>query len=100
MFIRYFCTTLIFPYNFLLSVGTTCEHLGFCVALKVPMAVVISKIDLCSKEKVEQVVKKLETLLTNPGCNRVPRRIATDNDVYATAHNFKESKYVTTTRSR
>lgn len=56
------------------------------------MAVVISKIDLCSKEKVEQVVKKLETLLTNPGCNRVPRRIATDNDVYSTAHNFKESK--------
>lgn len=56
--------------------------------------VVISKIDLCSKEQVEQIVKQLEVLLTNPGCNKVPRRITTENDVYASAHRFSENRYV------
>ena len=73
--------------------GTTCEHLGFCVALRLPMFVVVSKTDLCSKEQVDIVVKQLEEVLTNPGCNKVPRLVKTENDVYTIAQKISENRY-------
>ena len=75
------------------AVGTTCEHLGFCIALRVPTLVVVSKVDLCSQQIVDQTVSQLEELLTSPGCRKTPRVIRTENDAYTTAQQLNELSF-------
>lgn len=74
----------------ILPVGTTCEHLGFCIALHVPTLVVVSKVDLCSQQLVEQTVAQMEELLMSPGCKKTPRVIKSENDAYTTAQQLNE----------
>lgn len=76
---------------FFLAVGTTCEHLGLSVALAVPTFVVVTKVDLCSMEKVEHTLQQLEQLLSSPGCCKVPFRVASESDVCTAAQNFSEN---------
>ncbi|KAK5882513.1 hypothetical protein CesoFtcFv8_021092 [Champsocephalus esox] len=52
--------------------GTTREHLGIAMALKVPIFIVISKVDLCMRATVQRTVRQLERILKQPGCNKVP----------------------------
>ncbi|KAG7262211.1 hypothetical protein CRUP_012888 [Coryphaenoides rupestris] len=53
-------------------VGTTREHLGLAMALKVPIFIVVTKVDLCSHATVERTVRQLERVLKQPGCSKVP----------------------------
>ena len=55
-------------------VGTTREHLGYALALEVPIFFVVSKLDLCvgGRETVEATIKQLESILTSPGVKKVP----------------------------
>ncbi|XP_060068959.1 GTP-binding protein 2-like [Ylistrum balloti] len=68
--------------------GTTKEHLGYALALNVPIFVVISKIDMCRKFLMERTVSQLEKILKSPGCKRVPLRIKTEDDAITAATNF------------
>uniref|UniRef100_A0A3B3Z4Z0 Tr-type G domain-containing protein n=1 Tax=Poecilia mexicana TaxID=48701 RepID=A0A3B3Z4Z0_9TELE len=43
--------------------GTTREHLGLAMALKVPIFIVVSKVDLCSRGTMERTVRQLERVL-------------------------------------
>ena len=54
-------------------VGTTREHLGYALALEVPIFFVVSKLDLCvgGRETVEATIKQLESILTSPGVKKV-----------------------------
>ena len=62
-------------------VGTTREHLGLALALEVPFFIVITKQDVTRPQVLTDTIHHLETHLKGPGCNKVPFRIETEDDV-------------------
>ena len=62
------------------SAGTTKEHLGYALALGVPVIVVVNKVDLCPASSVERLLRQLETILKSPGCKKIPVRINSEDD--------------------
>ena len=56
-------------------VGTTREHLGYALALEVPIFFVVSKLDLCGgankRDTIESTLTQLESILTSPGVKKV-----------------------------
>lgn len=65
------------------------------MALKVPIFIVISKVDLCTRSTVERTVRQLERVLKQPGCNKVPMAISSKDDAVAAVQQFVQSpKYV------
>ncbi|XP_028323617.1 GTP-binding protein 2 isoform X1 [Gouania willdenowi] len=75
--------------------GTTREHLGLAMALKVPIFIVISKVDLCTRATVERTVRQLERVLKQPGCNKVPMVVSSKNDAVMGAQQFVQSPNIT-----
>ncbi|XP_019745184.1 GTP-binding protein 2-like [Hippocampus comes] len=75
--------------------GTTREHLGLAMALKVPIFIAVSKVDVCSRGAVERTLRQLERLLKQPGCNKVPLAVHTADDAVAAAQQFAPAACVT-----
>ncbi|KAM3623831.1 uncharacterized protein V6R79_016065 [Siganus canaliculatus] len=75
--------------------GTTREHLGLAMALKVPIFIVVSKVDLCSRGTVERTVRQLERVLKQPGCNKVPMVVCNPDDAVTAAQQFAQSACIT-----
>ncbi|XP_055956923.1 GTP-binding protein 2 [Patella vulgata] len=73
-------------------VGTTKEHLGFALALGVPVFVVVTKVDMCRKFMIEKTVKQLEHILKSPGCKKIPMRIENEDDAITAATSFDTQK--------
>lgn len=66
------------------------------MALKVPIFIVISKVDLCTRATVERTVRQLERVLKQPGCNKVPMVVSSTDDAVTAAQQFAQSpKYET-----
>ncbi|XP_060781426.1 GTP-binding protein 2 isoform X2 [Neoarius graeffei] len=76
-------------------VGTTREHLGLAMALKVPIFIVVSKVDLCTKATVERTVRQLERVLKQPGCNKIPLVVNCEDDAVTSAQQFAQSPSIT-----
>ncbi|XP_064599993.1 GTP-binding protein 2-like [Liolophura sinensis] len=72
--------------------GTTKEHLGFALALKVPVIVVVTKIDQCKKVVVEKLISQLDKLLKSPGCSKIPVRVSDEDDAITAATNFASER--------
>lgn len=51
---------------------TTREHLGIMLAMELPTIVAITKTDLVTDERVNEVERELEQLLRNTGCTALP----------------------------
>nr|CAH0112948.1 unnamed protein product [Daphnia galeata] len=62
-------------------VGTTREHLGLALALEVPFFIVVTKQDVTRPPVLADTIQHLETHLKGPGCNKVPFRIESEDDV-------------------
>lgn len=62
-------------------VGTTKEHLGITVALKIPIAVVITKVDMVGEERVREVLDDIFRLLKMPGINKIPLLVKDVDDI-------------------
>ncbi|XP_029926401.1 GTP-binding protein 2 [Myripristis murdjan] len=75
--------------------GTTREHLGLAMALKVPIFIVVSKVDLCTRATVERTVRQLERVLKQPGCNKVPLVVGSTDDAVTAAQQFAQSPSIT-----
>ncbi|XP_034041446.1 GTP-binding protein 2-like [Thalassophryne amazonica] len=75
--------------------GTTREHLGLAMALKVPIFIVVSKVDLCTQTTVDRTVRQLERVLKQPGCNKVPMVIHSTDDAVTAAQQFAQSPNIT-----
>ncbi|XP_075997857.1 GTP-binding protein 2 [Genypterus blacodes] len=75
--------------------GTTREHLGLAMALKVPTFIVVSKVDLCTRPTVERTVRQLERVLKQPGCNKVPMIVSNTDDAVMAAQQFAQSPNIT-----
>uniref|UniRef100_A0A3Q3X8C3 Tr-type G domain-containing protein n=1 Tax=Mola mola TaxID=94237 RepID=A0A3Q3X8C3_MOLML len=75
--------------------GTTREHLGLAMALKVPIFIVVNKVDLCSRATVDRTVRQLERVLKQPGCNKVPMVVSNPDDAVTAAQQFAQSACIT-----
>ena len=66
----------------------TKEHLGISLALKVPIFIVITKIDISPPEVYEKTKETLVKILRSPGCQRIPVIVRPDDDVSVLATNI------------
>ncbi|KIW00171.1 hypothetical protein, variant [Verruconis gallopava] len=73
-------------------VGMSKEHLGIALALNVPVMVVITKIDICPPNILEQTVTQLTKILKSPGAKKIPVFIKNRQDCVNTASQFVSSR--------
>lgn len=66
----------------------TKEHLGLALALNVPVFVVVTKIDMCPPNVMEETLKLLNRMLRSQGCRKVPIMIKHPDDVVIGAKNM------------
>lgn len=69
-------------------IGMTKEHLGLSLALSVPLFVVITKIDMCPANILQETLKLLVKILKSQGCRKVPVMVRTPDEVVLSATNF------------
>lgn len=69
-------------------IGMSKEHLGIALALNVPVMVVITKIDICPPQILEQTIMQLTKILKSPGARKIPILIKTHEDTVMTATQF------------
>ena len=73
-------------------VGTTKEHLGLALALNVPVFVVVTKIDMCPPNVLQETIKLLIKILKSPGCRKIPVLVSNKDDAIVTATNFTSER--------
>jgi len=73
----------------------TKEHLGLALALSVPVFVVVTKIDMCPPNILQDTLRLLVRILKSPGCRKVPVMVKTKDDVIVSATNFVSQRCVT-----
>lgn len=73
-------------------VGMTKEHLGLALALGVPVFVVITKIDMCPPNVLQETLKLLNRILKSPGCRKIPVIVQSHEDVITSATNFTSAR--------
>jgi len=66
----------------------TKEHLGLALALAVPVFVVVTKIDMCPANVLQENMKLLFKMLKSQGCRKVPVVVRSHDDVVLSATNF------------
>merc|ERR1712226_1087746 len=71
-------------------VGMTKEHLGLALALNVPVFIVVTKIDMCPANILENTMKTLKKLMRAPSVRKMPLEVKTQNDVVMAAHHLTE----------
>ncbi|KAK3944331.1 putative GTP-binding protein [Diplogelasinospora grovesii] len=69
-------------------IGMSKEHLGIALALNVPVMVVITKIDICPPNILEQTITQITRILKSPGARKIPIFIKNHEDCISTATQF------------
>ncbi|KYQ88647.1 GTP-binding protein 1 [Tieghemostelium lacteum] len=69
-------------------VGMTKEHLGLAVCLKLPVFVVITKIDRAPENVLTETLNDVKKILKSPGSRKLPVVIKSHDDVVVAARNF------------
>ncbi|KAF2650726.1 P-loop containing nucleoside triphosphate hydrolase protein [Lophiostoma macrostomum CBS 122681] len=69
-------------------IGMSKEHLGIALALNVPVMVVITKIDICPPQILEQTITQLTKILKSPGARKIPIFIKNREECINTAAQF------------
>lgn len=73
-------------------VGMTKEHLGLALALNVPVFVVLTKIDMCPPNVLQETLKILNKVLKSPGCRKLAYMVENEHDVVTCAMNFTSER--------
>ncbi|XP_041474619.1 GTP-binding protein 1-like [Lytechinus variegatus] len=73
-------------------IGMTKEHLGLALALSVPVFVVVTKIDMCPPNVLQDTLKLLQRILKSPGCRKIPVLVNSKEDVVMMATNFSSER--------
>lgn len=71
-------------------VGMSKEHLGLALNLNVPVFIVVTKIDMCPANILENTMKTLKKLMRAPSVRKMPLEVKTQNDVVMAAHHLTE----------
>ncbi|MCJ1366703.1 hypothetical protein MMC16_005833 [Acarospora aff. strigata] len=69
-------------------IGMSKEHLGIALALNVPVMVVITKIDICPPQILQQTITQLTRVLKSPGARKIPIFIKNHEETINTATQF------------
>jgi GTPase len=69
-------------------VGMSKEHLGIALALNVPVMVVITKIDICPPQILQQTITQLTRILKSPGARKIPIFVKDMEETVNTATQF------------
>lgn len=69
-------------------IGMSKEHLGIALALNVPVMVVITKIDICPPQILQQTITQLTRILKSPGARKIPIFIKNWEETIETASQF------------
>ncbi|TQN70448.1 GTP-binding protein 1 [Colletotrichum shisoi] len=69
-------------------IGMSKEHLGIALALNVPVMVVITKIDICPPQILEQTIGQITKILKSPGARKIPIFIKDREECINTATQF------------
>lgn len=70
------------------------EHLQIALALKLPIFVVVTKIDLAPANVYEQTVAHLQRLLKSPGARKLPVIVKNQEDVLMSQNNIVNDRIV------
>lgn len=73
-------------------IGTSKEHLGIALSLNIPVMVVITKIDLCPPNVLQQTIRQLIRMLKSPGARKVPVFIDSRESCVNTATQFANQR--------
>ena len=73
-------------------IGMSKEHLGIALALNVPVMVVITKIDICPPQILEQTITQITRILKSPGARKIPIFIKTHEETVMTATQFVSTR--------
>lgn len=73
-------------------IGMTKEHLGLALALGVPVFVVVTKIDMCPPNVLQENLKVVTRVLKSPGCRKIPIFVQSYDDVITCATNFTSER--------
>jgi GTPase len=73
-------------------IGMTKEHLGLALALGVPVFVVVTKIDMCPPNILQETLQLLHKILKSPGCRKIPVLVQNLDDVIVSATNFTSER--------
>ncbi|OJJ51002.1 hypothetical protein ASPZODRAFT_55091 [Penicilliopsis zonata CBS 506.65] len=69
-------------------VGMSKEHLGIALALNVPVMVIITKIDICPPQILQETISQLAKILKSPGARKIPIFIKDMEETINTATQF------------
>src|SRR5690606_30779960 len=81
-------------------IGMTKEHLGIALSLGIPVLVVVTKIDRCPPNILQNTIKELTTILKSKSCRKIPLFVETDTDVVMTAVSYNKSSNLPKTKER
>lgn len=71
-------------------VGMSKEHLGLALNLNVPVFIVVTKIDMCPKNVLDNTMKTLKKIMRAPSVRKMPLDVKNQNDVVMAAHHLTE----------
>ncbi|KAI5920502.1 P-loop containing nucleoside triphosphate hydrolase protein [Camillea tinctor] len=69
-------------------IGMSKEHLGIALALNVPIMVIITKIDICPPNILEQTIQQITKILKSPAARKMPIFINSREECINTATQF------------
>lgn len=69
-------------------IGMSKEHLGIALALNVPVMVVVTKIDICPPNILEETISQITKIMKSPGARKIPTFIKNREDCINTATQF------------
>lgn len=69
-------------------VGMSKEHLGIALALNVPVMVVVTKIDICPPNILEETIAQITKIMKSPGARKIPTFIRDREECIETATQF------------
>lgn len=69
-------------------IGMSKEHLGIALALNVPIMVVVTKIDICPPNILEQTIQQITKILKSPAARKLPIFIRNREECINTATQF------------
>ncbi|KAA8499768.1 GTP-binding protein 1 [Porphyridium purpureum] len=72
----------------------TKEHLCIALALKVPVFVVITKLDICPENIREQTLTHIQKILKSPGARKIPVLVRSKEDLSMCAQNIVNDRIV------
>nr|CAG4718452.1 unnamed protein product [Naegleria fowleri] len=70
----------------------TKEHIGLCLALKIPMFFCVTKVDICPENVLKQTVETIHKILKLPGVRKLPYHVKNEDDVVTCAKNLASDR--------